>query len=38
VGNDLSFMPGVCGKYDLAPVSDGQPTIRIPEIIVGGRA
>jgi len=38
VGNDLTFQTGVCGKYDHAPVSDGQPTIRIPEIIVGGRA
>ena len=37
VGNDLEFTPGVCGKYDHAPVSDAQPTIRIPEIIVGGR-
>jgi TldD protein len=37
VGNDLTFMTGTCGKFDHAPVSDGQPTIRIPEIIVGGR-
>lgn len=36
VGNDLSFMPGVCGKGDHVPVSDGQPTLLIPEIIVGG--
>jgi len=36
VGWDLNFIPGVCGKYDHAPVSDGQPTIRIPEITVGG--
>lgn len=37
VGSDLGFQIGVCGKYDHAPVSDAQPTIRIPEIIVGGR-
>ncbi|OGC18959.1 peptidase C69 [candidate division WOR-1 bacterium RIFOXYB2_FULL_37_13] len=37
VGNDLGFQVGVCGKYDHAPVSDAQPTIRIPEIVVGGR-
>jgi len=37
VGSDLHFIPGVCGKYDHAPVSDGQPTIRIPEIVVGGK-
>jgi TldD protein len=37
VGSDLGFQTGVCGKYDHAPVADAQPTIRIPEIIVGGR-
>jgi TldD protein len=37
VGSDLGFQTGVCGKFDHAPVSDAQPTIRIPEIIVGGR-
>jgi len=37
VGTDLEFATGVCGKYDHAPVSDAQPTIRIPEIVVGGR-
>ncbi|MFC1517528.1 TldD/PmbA family protein [Candidatus Margulisiibacteriota bacterium] len=36
VGNDLFFIPGVCGKGDHAPVTDGQPTLRIPEITVGG--
>jgi len=36
VGWDLGFQTGVCGKYDHAPVSDAQPTIRIPEITVGG--
>jgi TldD protein len=38
VGNDISFMPGICGKGDSAPVSDAQPTLRISEIIVGGQA
>ncbi len=37
VGSDLGFQTGVFGKYDHAPVSDAQPTIRIPEIIIGGR-
>ena len=37
VGSDLGFQAGVCGKYDHAPVGDAQPTIRIPEITVGGR-
>jgi TldD protein len=37
VGWDLGFQTGVCGKYDHAPVSDAQPTIRIPSLIVGGR-
>jgi TldD protein len=38
VGWDLGYQTGVCGKYDHAPVSDAQPTIRIPSIIVGGRS
>jgi TldD protein len=37
VGADLGWQTGVCGKYDHAPVGDAQPTIRIPEIVVGGR-
>lgn len=37
VGEDLEFQTGVCGKFDHAPVADGQPTLRIPEIVVGGR-
>ena len=37
VGNDLGFQTGVCGKYDHAPVSDAQPTLRIPLLTVGGR-
>lgn len=38
VGWDLNFQPGTCGKYDQVPVSHAQPTIRIPEITVGGRS
>ncbi|MBI5701674.1 TldD/PmbA family protein [Candidatus Saganbacteria bacterium] len=37
VGSDLGFQVGICGKYDHVPVSDAQPTIRIPQIVVGGR-
>lgn len=37
VGTDLGFQVGVCEKYDHVPVGDAQPTIRIPEIVVGGR-
>ncbi|HWI54515.1 MAG TPA: TldD/PmbA family protein, partial [Desulfobacteria bacterium] len=37
VGNDLGFTIGTCGKDGQGvPVSDAQPTIHIPEIIVGG--
>lgn len=37
VGTDLGFSVGLCGKEGQeAPVSCGQPTIRIPKIIVGG--
>ncbi|MDD5354705.1 MAG: TldD/PmbA family protein [bacterium] len=37
VGNDLGFEIGTCGKEGQhVPVGDGQPTLRIPEIIVGG--
>ncbi|AQS58484.1 TldD/PmbA family protein [Desulforamulus ferrireducens] len=39
VGSDLGFTIGTCGKDGQgAPVSDAQPTIRIPEIVVGGTA
>jgi TldD protein len=37
VGSDLGFSIGTCGKDGQgAPVSDAQPTLRIPEITVGG--
>ncbi len=39
VGTDLGFSIGTCGKEGQeAPVACGQPTIRIPEIVVGGTA
>jgi TldD protein len=38
VGNDLGFDIGTCGKDGQGvPVSSAQPTLRIPEIVVGGR-
>jgi TldD protein len=38
VGSDLGFGIGTCGKDGQGvPVADGQPTIRIPQIVVGGR-
>src|SRR3972149_1072735 len=38
VGDDLGFGIGTCGKDGQGvPVADAQPTLRIPEIIVGGR-
>ncbi len=37
VGRDLGFSIGTCGKDGQgSPVSDAQPTLRIPEITVGG--
>lgn len=37
VGNDLGFDIGTCGKDgQRVPVSDAQPTLRIPDITVGG--
>ncbi len=37
VGDDLGFAIGTCGKDGQGvPVSDAQPTLRIPEIVVGG--
>ncbi len=38
VGNDLGFSIGTCGKNSQGvPVTDGMPTLRIPEIVVGGQ-
>lgn len=38
VGSDLGFGIGTCGKDGQGvPVSDAQPTLRIPDITVGGR-
>jgi TldD protein len=37
MGSDLGFSIGTCGKDSQGvPVTDGMPTIRIPEIVVGG--
>jgi len=37
VADDLGFSIGTCGKdAQGVPVSDAMPTIRIPEIVVGG--
>jgi len=37
VGNDQGFAIGTCGKdAQGAPVSDAMPTVRIPEMVVGG--
>jgi TldD protein len=37
VGNDLGFSIGTCGKNAQGvPVSDAMPTVRIPEMVVGG--
>ncbi len=37
VGNDLGFSTGTCGKDGQgAPVTDAQPTLRIPSLTVGG--
>lgn len=39
VGGDLGFSIGICGKNGQGvPVSDAQPTMRIPELVVGGTA
>lgn len=38
VGDDLGFGIGTCGKEGQGvPVSDAQPTLSIPEIVVGGQ-
>lgn len=39
VGRDLGYTIGTCGKDGQGvPVSDAQPTMHIPEIVVGGTA
>ncbi len=39
VGDDMGYNAGTCGKDGQSvPVADGQPTIRIPAIVVGGTA
>ncbi len=38
VGNDIGFSLGTCGKDAQGiPVADAMPTVRIPEIVVGGK-
>lgn len=38
VGSDLGFGLGTCGKDGQGvPVGDAQPTLRLPDIVVGGR-
>jgi TldD protein len=38
VGSDLGFSIGTCGKdAQGVPVSDAQPTLRMPELVVGGQ-
>ncbi|MEW6213954.1 MAG: TldD/PmbA family protein [Nitrospirota bacterium] len=38
VGSDLGFSIGTCGKdAQGVPVSDAMPTVRIPEMVVGGK-
>ena len=38
MGNDLGFGIGTCGKDGQGvPVADAQPTLRIPEMVVGGQ-
>jgi len=38
VGSDLGFAIGTCGKDSQGvPVSDAMPTVRIPEMVVGGK-
>jgi TldD protein len=39
VGSDLGYQVGTCGKDGQGvPVADAQPTLRIPEIVVGGKS
>lgn len=37
IGNDIGFAIGTCGKdAQGVPVSDAMPTVRIPEMVIGG--
>ena len=37
VGTDMGWGVGTCGKDGQGvPVSDGQPTLRIPKLLIGG--
>jgi TldD protein len=38
IGTDFSLDPGlgICGKWQSARVSVGQPTVRVPRLVVGG--
>ncbi|GAB1426995.1 hypothetical protein MASR2M17_04210 [Aminivibrio sp.] len=37
VGSDLHFLPGMCGKGGQnVPVTDGQPSLLLRNIVVGG--
>ena len=37
VGKDLQFLPGICGKSGQSvPVSDGQPSLLIGNMVIGG--
>lgn len=39
VGSDLGFSVGTCGKDSQGvPVSDAMPTVRVPDMVVGGAA
>ncbi len=39
VGQDIGFSIGTCGKDGQGvPVSDAQPTIRVPELVIGGES
>ena len=39
VGNDVALAPGMCGSVSgWVPVTVGQPTIKVDEILVGGNA